>query len=77
MKQLILERIRLLESRKQAEKRQPCHPTEPELRQDIAQSITEALDSLIEDGAITVTGITINKIRLLTEDKRNNSKISK
>lgn len=69
MKKLIIGIIQTIERKKKDEKRHPCNPTEHEVRKEISDLVTKELDSLIEERAIIVTGITINKHRLLSDKK--------
>ena len=66
MKEIIIGIIQTIEDRKKDEKRHPCNPTEHEVRKEISDLVTKELDSLIGEGSVIVTGITINKHRLLS-----------
>ena len=65
MKNLILERIKALQSEKQELNKVPANPNELELLRDISDLFKTELNSLIEEGSIAVTGVTINKHRIL------------
>lgn len=65
MRNLIIERIKALQDEKQELKKVPADPNELELSKDISDLLKKELDSLIEEGSITVTGVTINKHRIL------------
>ena len=65
MRKLIIERLKALQNEKQELKRIPADPNEMELRKDIYDILDKELDALIEEGSITVTGVTINKYRIL------------
>lgn len=69
MKEIIIGIIQTIEGKKQGEKRHPCNPTEHEVKKEISDLLNKELDSLIEEGTIVVTGITVNKHRLLTIKK--------
>lgn len=66
MKNIIIERIKALQNEKQKLKKVPANPNELELSKDIADLFKKELDALIEEGNITVTGVTINKHRILS-----------
>lgn len=66
MRKLIIERLKALQSEKQELKKIPANPNEMELRKDISDILDKELDVLIEEGSITVTGVTINKYRILS-----------
>lgn len=66
MKNLIIERIKALHAEKQELKKVPSDPNEMELSKDISDLLKKELDSLIEEGSITVNGHTINKHRILS-----------
>lgn len=66
MRKLIIERLKALQSEKQELKKIPDDPNEMELRKDIYDILDKELDALIEEGSITVTGVTINKYRILS-----------
>ena len=76
MKELIIGIIQTIVRKKMDEKRHPCHPTEHELRKDISDLLTKELETLIEEGTVIVTGITINKHRLLTIKNSENENIT-
>jgi len=65
MRNLIIERIKALQKEKQESNRIPADPNELELSKDVADLFKNELDSLIEEGSITVVGSTINKHRIL------------
>ncbi|MDR1504453.1 MAG: hypothetical protein LBT43_18555 [Prevotella sp.] len=65
MRNLIIERITALQAEKKALKSIPSDPNELELSKDISGLLKKELDSLIEEGNITVAGHTINKHRIL------------
>lgn len=65
MRNLIIERIKALQSEKQELKKVPANPNELELSKDIYNLFKKELDSLIEEGSINVVGVTINKQRIL------------
>lgn len=65
MRNLIIERIKALQSEKQELKKVPANPNELELSKDFADLLKKELDALIDEGSITVTGVTINKHRIL------------
>lgn len=66
MKEIIIESIKAIEDKKKSENRLHFNPTELELKKDIAGLLAKELDSLIKEGIVTVTGMTINKDRMLT-----------
>lgn len=66
MRDAIIQAIRELELKKIAENRFPNNHTEFELKNSISHMFEKELESLINEGVVTVTGITINKSRLLT-----------
>lgn len=66
MRKLIIERLKALQNEKQELKKIPANPNEMELRKDISDILDKELDALIEEGSITVTGVTINKYRILS-----------
>lgn len=66
MRKLIIERLKALQNEKQELKRIPADPNEMELRKDIYDILDKELDVLIEEGSVTVTGVTINKYRILS-----------
>lgn len=66
MRDAIIQAIRELELKKIAENRFPNNPTEFDLKNSISHMFEKELESLINEGVVTVTGITINKSRLLT-----------
>lgn len=66
MRKLIIERLKALQREKQELKKIPANPNEMELRKDISDILDKELDALIEEGSITVTGVTINKYRILS-----------
>ena len=65
MRKLIIERIKVLQSEKLALKKVNTNPNEFELGKDVYDLFKKELDSLIDEGCITVTGHTINKHRIL------------
>lgn len=65
MRNLIIERIKALQSEKQELNKVPANPNELELLRDISDLFKTELNSLIEERSITVTGITINKHKIL------------
>ncbi len=65
MRNLIIERIKALQSEKQELNKVPSNPNELELLSDISELFKTELNSLIEEESITVIGITINKHRIL------------
>ena len=65
MRNLIIERIKALQSEKQELKKVPANPNELELSKDIYNLFKKELDSLIEEGSTNVVGVTINKQRIL------------
>lgn len=66
MRNLIIERIKALRSENQELKKVPADPNELELIKDILNLFKKELETLIEDESITVTGVTINKHRILS-----------
>lgn len=66
MKNLIIERIKVLQAEKQDLKKIPNDPNELELSKDISNLLRKELDSLIDEGSIIVAGHTINKLRILS-----------
>lgn len=66
MRNLIIERIKALRSENQELKKVPADPNELELIKDILNLFKNELETLIEDESITVTGVTINKHRILS-----------
>lgn len=65
MRKLIIERIKVLQSEKLALKKVNANPNEFELGKDVYDLFKKELDSLIDEGCITVNGHTINKHRIL------------
>ena len=65
MREIILNRIIVLQKEKQDKKTLPASPNEFELKKDILEIFNKELDSLIEDESITVIGATGNKHRIL------------
>lgn len=65
MRKLIIERIKVLQSEKLALKKVNTNPNEFELGKDVYDLFKKELDSLIDEGCITVNGHTINKHRIL------------
>lgn len=65
MRKLIIERIKVLQSEKLALKKVNINPNEFELGKDVYDLFKKELDSLIDEGCITVNGHTINKHRIL------------
>ena len=76
MRNLIIERIKELQSEKQELKKVSANPNELELGKDIADLLKKELDSLIEEGSVTVTGVTINKHRILNIKNQQNENIT-
>lgn len=66
MKNLIIERIKVLQAEKQDLKKIPNDPNELELSKDISNLLKKELDSLIDEECIIVAGYTINKLRILS-----------
>ena len=66
MKNLIIERIKVLQAEKQDLKKIPNDPNELELSKDISNLLKKELDSLIDEGCIIIAGHTINKLRILS-----------
>lgn len=66
MKNLIIERIKVLQAEKQDLKKIPNDPNELELSKDISNLLKKELDSLIDEECIIVAGHTINKLRILS-----------
>lgn len=66
MRNLIIERIKALQSEKQELKKVPANPNELEVSKDFADLLKKELDALIDEGSIAVTGVTINKHRILS-----------
>lgn len=69
MKNLIIERIKVLQAEKQDLKKIPNDPNELELSKDISNLLKKELDSLIDEGSIIVAGHTINKLRVLSANR--------
>lgn len=65
MRNLIINRIGVLQKDKQELKLIPSYPTEVELKKDILNLLHTELDSLIGEGRIIVTGVTINQQRII------------
>lgn len=65
MRKLIIERIKVLQSEKLALNKVNTNPNEFELGKDVYDLFKKELDSLIDEGCITVNGHTINKHRIL------------
>ena len=65
MRNLIIERIKALQSEKQELKKVPANPNELELSKYIYNLFKMEIDSFIEEGSINVVGVTINKQRIL------------
>ena len=69
MKNLIIERIKVLQAEKQDLKKIPNDPNELELSKDISNLLKKELYSLIDEGSIIVAGHTINKLRILSANR--------
>lgn len=60
MKDLIIDRIRAIESYKKSKSTIPSCATKHELRRAVFKSFEKSFSELVEDGKIEITGHTVN-----------------